>query len=256
MAAIARRRAGSGRPVDHAPALLRLYPAPWRARYGDEFAELLASRPPALRDRLDIVIGAIDARVNPQLNAAPAGEVRSPGDRSIRVLTVLAGALLTAWAGIGASQMRPWESGPLTASSQALLNVSWVAGLLGAIVIAVALLLLALRYDGSIGPSGAVGAVLIGSGLLFATFGGGVLALAMLGVGTALFSWRLRGRLLGTAPAACLAATTAAVIGAFVVFGAGGGQDIRILWAIVAYGPAWMIVGLALRAPAPLPVDA
>ena len=256
MAAIARRRAGSAGPVEHPPALIRLYPAAWRARYGDEFAELLASRPPSVRDRLDIVFGAIDARVHPQLNANDAREMRIPGDRAIRALTVLAGALLTAWAGIGASQMQPWESGPLPAASEAMMNVAWVAGFLGAIVLCVALLLLGLRYDRSVGPSGAVGAVLLGSGLLFASLGGGMLALGMLGVGTALFSWHLRGRLLGTAPAALLAATTTAVIAAFLAFVAGGGQDTRILLTLLAYGPTWMIVGLALRAPAPTPANA
>jgi hypothetical protein len=83
-----------------------------------------------------------------------------------------------------------------------------------------------------------------------------LLALAMLGVGTALFSWHLRGRLLGTAPAALLVATTTALIAAFLAFMAGGGQDTRILWTIIAYGPAWMTVGLALRAPSALPATA
>ena len=44
------------------PWLLRLYPETWRSRYGAEFADLLAARPPSRRDRLDIVRGAIDAR--------------------------------------------------------------------------------------------------------------------------------------------------------------------------------------------------
>lgn len=48
-------------------ALVRLYPAAWRARYGSEFEVLLAERPPSARDRLDIVRGAIDARVSPQV---------------------------------------------------------------------------------------------------------------------------------------------------------------------------------------------
>jgi hypothetical protein len=47
--------------------LLRLYPEAWRARYGDEFLALLEDRPPSLRERLDIVRGALDARVDPQL---------------------------------------------------------------------------------------------------------------------------------------------------------------------------------------------
>jgi hypothetical protein len=47
--------------------LLALYPEAWRARYGDEFLVLLEDRPPSLRERLDIVRSALDARVNPQL---------------------------------------------------------------------------------------------------------------------------------------------------------------------------------------------
>jgi hypothetical protein len=209
-----------------------------------------------VRDRLDIVFGAIDARVHPQLDPNDASETRTPGDRTIRALMVLAGALLTAWAGIGASQMQPWDSGPLPASSEALFTVAWISGFLASIVLCVALTLLALRYDLYVGRSGAVGAVLLGSGLLFASLGGGMLALGMLGVGTALFAWHLRGRLLGTAPAALLVATTTGVIAAFIAFAAGGGQDPRILLTLLAYGPAWMIVGLALRAPAPVPANA
>lgn len=41
--------------------LIRLYPAAWRARYGAEFEDLLAERPPTGRDLLDIVVAAIDA---------------------------------------------------------------------------------------------------------------------------------------------------------------------------------------------------
>ena len=41
--------------------LLRLYPAAWRARYGDEMTAVLADRHPNLRDHLDLVRGAWDA---------------------------------------------------------------------------------------------------------------------------------------------------------------------------------------------------
>ena len=46
---------------------LRLYPRPWRDRYGEEFEELLAQRPPSVRHRLDIVRGALDAHLHPEL---------------------------------------------------------------------------------------------------------------------------------------------------------------------------------------------
>ena len=50
--------------------LLSLYPTGWRERYGEEFAELLAARPPSLGDRVDIVRGAVDARLHPQVRGS------------------------------------------------------------------------------------------------------------------------------------------------------------------------------------------
>jgi len=44
--------------------LLHLYPASWRSRYGDEFADLLEERPLGPFDVADIVLGAIDARLH------------------------------------------------------------------------------------------------------------------------------------------------------------------------------------------------
>jgi hypothetical protein len=62
-------------------ALVRLYPAAWRARYGSEFETLLAERPPSARDLVDILLGAIDARVSPQVTTAPG----TPAPLSSRV---------------------------------------------------------------------------------------------------------------------------------------------------------------------------
>ena len=45
--------------------LLRLYPRPWQARYGDEVTALLAESPPGWRDRLDLTKGALDAHLHP-----------------------------------------------------------------------------------------------------------------------------------------------------------------------------------------------
>lgn len=46
--------------------LLRLYPRAWRDRYGEEVAVMLQNAPRTLRLALDLVAGAIDARLNPQ----------------------------------------------------------------------------------------------------------------------------------------------------------------------------------------------
>jgi hypothetical protein len=57
--------------------LLRLYPAAWRDRYLDEVSDLLAERPPSLRDRLDLIAGAVDAWIHPQVAARPREETAS-----------------------------------------------------------------------------------------------------------------------------------------------------------------------------------
>ena len=44
--------------------LLRLYPARWRTRYGDEFAALLAERPLGPFDVADVLLGAVDAHLH------------------------------------------------------------------------------------------------------------------------------------------------------------------------------------------------
>lgn len=46
-------------------SVLQLYPAAWRARYGDEMEALLEDRPPDRRERVDLVRGAIDAWIHP-----------------------------------------------------------------------------------------------------------------------------------------------------------------------------------------------
>jgi hypothetical protein len=58
--------------------LIALYPREWRDRYEDEYLALLADRPPDRRDRLDIVRGAVDARLHPQVPGSPKAPVELP----------------------------------------------------------------------------------------------------------------------------------------------------------------------------------
>jgi hypothetical protein len=44
--------------------LIRLYPARWRARYGDEFAVVLEERPLGPFDVADVLLGALDAHLH------------------------------------------------------------------------------------------------------------------------------------------------------------------------------------------------
>ncbi len=55
--------------------LLRLYPARWRERYGEEFGAVLASQHASVGLVLDVLGGAIDAHLYPQIqNSKPLKE--------------------------------------------------------------------------------------------------------------------------------------------------------------------------------------
>ncbi len=80
--------------------LIALYPHEWRTRYEAEFLSLMADRPPDPLDRLDIIRGAIDARLHPQVRTSPEGlpapEAPVPGSAwPVRIgWLTLGGALL------------------------------------------------------------------------------------------------------------------------------------------------------------------
>ena len=56
--------------------LIRLYPAGWRARYGEEFEALLEERPLGPFDVADVVLAAIDAHIRPRGSAAAGDHTR------------------------------------------------------------------------------------------------------------------------------------------------------------------------------------
>ena len=66
--------------------LVRLYPRAWRERYETEFLGLIAERPPTLGERFDIVRGALDARLHPQVRATNGAMPPSPqADADVRL---------------------------------------------------------------------------------------------------------------------------------------------------------------------------
>lgn len=75
--------------------LIALYPAAWRARYEDEFAAVLASRPRSIGERVDILRGALDAHLHPQV-PAPDRIPDRYGVAPLVGLPVLVGAVLIA----------------------------------------------------------------------------------------------------------------------------------------------------------------
>lgn len=83
--------------------LIALYPRAWRERYAAEFDDLLADRPATLRDQFDIIRGAFDAWIHPQVHArrvAP-GSTGPSGGRLVGTAAAVIGAGLLILAGVG-----------------------------------------------------------------------------------------------------------------------------------------------------------
>jgi amino acid transporter len=77
--------------------LVALYPRPWRARYEEELRWLLAERPMSLRTRADLVLGAIDARLFPQLEGDPMTSDSNRAEQLRRRLGLLTIAGVVPW---------------------------------------------------------------------------------------------------------------------------------------------------------------
>ena len=66
--------------------LLRLYPAQWRARYGQEFAAILAGQRPSPGLVLDVLGGAIDAHLYPQIQPSHSKPIKGDDTMTLEML--------------------------------------------------------------------------------------------------------------------------------------------------------------------------
>lgn len=74
--------------------LTRLYPPAWRARYEAELLILLEERPAKLPDRFDLIRGALDARLHPQVVHHSAEPDSGPdGLLGVGALAIIGGGL-------------------------------------------------------------------------------------------------------------------------------------------------------------------
>ena len=60
--------------------LLRLYPRRWRERYGDEFGAVLASQRASAGLVLDVLAGAVDAHLHPQIQHSHSEQINGGED--------------------------------------------------------------------------------------------------------------------------------------------------------------------------------
>ena len=234
--------------------LLALYPRPWRNRYGEELAELLSDRPATWRDRIDVVKGALDAWLDPQLVAPARPRYPNRVDRLVGLGTIAAGLSLMGW-GIGAALLAPrWgSSDPISPHVDTITRV----GVLGDLTLAVVLAIAVIRHGAALGTLGVAGAVSLVFGLFGAASGGGVFALLLLLGGTLAFAPAIGAHVTGRMPAACLALGTIVLVAAFLGWAASEGQEVRYFWFLCIYGAAWVTIGIGfLRGSLTPPVNA
>jgi hypothetical protein len=252
MAAIADRPAGL---TGSGSRLLNLYPEAWRERYGAEFRDLLEARPPALRDRLDIVVGAIDARVNPQVGAAPPMDrVVTAADRVLALAAVAAGALYGTWATALAVAAPRWGS-PI-AVPDAVVDAAYGALFLATIPFIGVLFGLAHRYAATFTRIGLAGTLVAVVGHALGIMGGGPLAVLMITGGTLALTPSLARSLASWPLAITLALATVAVLGAMFGFVASAGQATWLFVFLLPLGPAWILLGRTLLRGGPPPIPA
>jgi hypothetical protein len=95
-------------PAGRAARLIRWYPKSWRARYGEEFAELLIAditeRPDSVARTLDVVRGGIVARLTGAgLTGYPAATTRHVTTRHVTASLVSLGCAQAVFLGFGAA---------------------------------------------------------------------------------------------------------------------------------------------------------
>jgi len=247
--------------------LVRLYPARWRARYGDEFAAVLEERPLGPFDVADIVLGALDAHLHLR-GLGAASDHRKGFAMSLRIggyAAVAAGVLwLLALVGNAINDGRengvPFLGyavvGATVATLLALIGLSafqarrhpvltWAAFAIPALGAVVGLLgygLVVLTGDSDALVVGGISPWMLGSiGLVTMVLGSSLFAVA---------TWRARS--LSRGASALLG--VGAVLVVLALFGASGAffpsplELIPILAAIVAFPAGWLALGLsALR---------
>ena len=222
--------------------LLRLYPAAWRERYEAEFIGTLQEWPAGLTGSVDIVHGAIDAHLHPELigGAPHVWTHRLPG-----LLATAAGLIWSSYyLRIVVAAPEDWGYGVLFAMLLMLLAVlgdytgSYARriGLTVSAVIAAALLAgvqpLSVLGDGMLGFAlGAAAALLVSGGML-------TLAAIRAGIGAGVRWLLIAGGLLVPVTMAI------AVMGGFGPADPGGVPAMVV--AIVPYGIAWTIIGLRM----------
>jgi hypothetical protein len=206
--------------------LLRLYPRPWRDRYESEVAAMLDESEQGVRDGLDIIRGAIDARRHPDRLGLPTGGIRGWFDRDhMTGLVAALGAVI-------------WIAGLVVIMAQVGRPATWgqrdLRGI-AAVAVAAPLLVGAMMMFTARRPGGPIRRLLLAAAVATAACAALVITLSIVsaavdpGVGLRAVLWEERGLMpyaMGLLPAAC------------------------VVWALTMWGASsvsrWALLGLGL----------
>lgn len=226
--------------------LIRLYPARWRARYGDEFEAILEDRPLGPFDVADIILGALDAQL--RLRGAGSHPSQTRGfTMTLRIggIAAIIGAPL--WTAAFVIINDGFDSADVRAPA-----VMLVAGSLGLLVALAGLSAFQARVAPALSwaafalPALGTVAVAIGTvGVVFGTadfWGAFFLGLIAFLVGSSLFAIATyRTGVLSRRAALLLAIAPIPLIAG----GSGGGfRDVLIYFGLSCFTLAWMALGV------------
>jgi hypothetical protein len=106
--------------------LLRLYPSPWRRRYGGEVAELLAGRGFSLRVAVDLIAGAIDVWLHPSATLAAAAAADTTHEEEKTMLSRIM-RLECAGYGPNVTKADQWKAAGVSVGGTLVLTLIWMA---------------------------------------------------------------------------------------------------------------------------------
>jgi hypothetical protein len=222
-------------------ALVRLYPRAWRERYEAEFLGILQARPPSRRDRLDIVRGALDARLHPEIPGRPD----APGHPTqtagwVAVSSILAGVVFLAWVGLILRDFRGWDGGqPETSGAMFVLSG------LAALLLAATHVLLAVAGQPSMRTFGNVGASVAAASFVLTAVGGGPSLLFAI-AGSVILAVAMAGRTVPVWLSVLWIAASVVLVATMLGFVGGGGMAVGLLPWLAPFGLSWLLIGLTV----------
>jgi hypothetical protein len=239
--------------------LLALYPARWRARYGEEFQAVLESRPLGPFDIADVLLGALDARLALRISETSSANGGHHNMLRIGGYGAIAGGAMVAAGFIGGNVQGGFQTMWLVVFGLGLVGILVaIAGLSGFQAHREPRLAWVAFGMPAIGTlltiTGLVGMAVRGDAPIFGTVSGwDVWAIGLLTmlVGSLLFSFAtVRASVFSRRSAIALAVSAALLLASAsgVAFGDNVASRVLLAVLVVAFGGSWIALGIsALR---------